>query len=150
MRGGVEFGFSSTTTQREQAIHYADGAASTIFEMQMGLVDRGADLSWLSQYPHEKEVLFPPLTGLEVLEAGVQGRTLTLQARLSLNLTALTLEQVGKAPLPNISQARCPFLQLASLPPHAGHSSYQSPFFAGCLEKTQDADGYGGWDEVGG
>ena len=36
----------------------ADGEAtcSTIFEMQMGMVDRGADLSWLSQYPHEREV----------------------------------------------------------------------------------------------
>ena len=59
VRGGVEFGFSSTTTQRELALHYASGAASTIFEMQMGLVDRGADLSWLSQYSHEKEVRLP-------------------------------------------------------------------------------------------
>ena len=27
----------------------------------------GADLSWLSQYPHEAEVCFPPVLGLEVL-----------------------------------------------------------------------------------
>ena len=33
----------------------------------MGMVDRGADLSWLSQYPGEKEVLFAPLTGMEVI-----------------------------------------------------------------------------------
>jgi hypothetical protein len=33
--------------------------------LQMGMVDRGADLSWLSQYPHEREVLLPPLTGIE-------------------------------------------------------------------------------------
>ena len=26
------------------------------------MIDRGADLSWLSQYPHEREVLLPPLT----------------------------------------------------------------------------------------
>ena len=29
----------------------------------MGVVNRGADLSWLSQYPGEMEVLFPPMTG---------------------------------------------------------------------------------------
>ena len=49
VRGGVEYGFSSTTMEREQAVAYADGAASTVFEMQMGLVDRGAELTWLSQ-----------------------------------------------------------------------------------------------------
>ena len=57
VRGGVELAFSSTTTQRAQAEHYAAGAASTVFEMGMGMVDRGADISWLSQYPHEREIL---------------------------------------------------------------------------------------------
>ena len=51
LRGGVEFGFSSTTTEREQAVHYAQGKASTILELEMGMVDRGADMSWLSQAP---------------------------------------------------------------------------------------------------
>jgi hypothetical protein len=75
-------------------VSYAQGSASTIFEMQMGMVDRGADLSWLSQYPHEKEVLFPPLTGLEALETEVDGSSLLIITRLSLNMTSLTLEQV--------------------------------------------------------
>ena len=60
----------------------------------MGMVDRGADLSWLSQYPHEKEVLLPPLTGLEALEHSVEGGVLVIQSRLSLNMAAHTLEQV--------------------------------------------------------
>ena len=34
--------------------------------MPTGMIDRGADLEWLSQYPHEKECLFAPLTGIEV------------------------------------------------------------------------------------
>ena len=55
VRGGIEYGFSSTTTDQMQARSYAEGSASTIFEMQMGMVDRGAQLDWLSQYPHEKE-----------------------------------------------------------------------------------------------
>ena len=47
--GGVEFGFSSTTAEKEQAVHYSRGNASTVFEMEMGMVDKGADVSWLSQ-----------------------------------------------------------------------------------------------------
>ena len=52
--GVHRYGFSSTTTEKEQAIYYANvgakvGDAMTIFEMRMGMVDRGADLTWLSQ-----------------------------------------------------------------------------------------------------
>jgi len=99
VRGGIEYGFSSTTTDKAQALHYAGAEdtsdhASTVFEMQMGMVDRGADLSWLSQYPHEKEVLLPPLTGLEALETRVSSGMLVIEARLSLNMAAHTLEQV--------------------------------------------------------
>ena len=96
-RGGVEFGFSSTTVERAQAEHYATGRASTLFEMDMGLVDKGCDLSWLSQYPHEREVLFPPLTGIEVLGSSVDGSSLIIATRLALNLASLTLdEQLAK------------------------------------------------------
>ena len=99
VRGGIEYGFSSTTTDKEQAIYYANvgakaGDAMTIFEMRMGMVDRGADLTWLSQYPHEKEVLLPPLTGVEALHSDVEGNMLVIQSRFSLNLSAQTLEQV--------------------------------------------------------
>ena len=99
VRGGIEYGFSSTTTDKKQALQYAshgckDGDAMTIFEMQMGMVDRGADLTWLSQYPHEREVLLPPLTGIEALTSDVEGSMLLISARLSLNLSAQTLEQV--------------------------------------------------------
>ena len=62
--------------------------------MQQGMVDRGAEMEWLSQYPHEKEVLFPPLTGLEALSTEVDGASLLVLTRLSLNMASLTLEQV--------------------------------------------------------
>ena len=104
VRGGIEYGFSSTTTDKGQALEYATGgkgtdadaggAAMTIFEMQMGMVDRGADLTWLSQYPHEREVLLPPLTGIEALGTDVEGSMMIIHSRLSLNLAAHTLEQV--------------------------------------------------------
>ena len=69
VRGGVEFGFMSTTRDLQTARFYAlsQSKVGMIFEIEQGMVDRGADLSWLSQYPHEKEILFGPLTGLEML-----------------------------------------------------------------------------------
>ena len=94
IRGGIEYGFSSTTTQRAQAVHYSQGKASLIFEMRMGMIDRGASVVWLSQYPHEREMLFPPLLGMEALRSHVQGRMLVVEVALSNNLNSLTLEQV--------------------------------------------------------
>ena len=132
LRGGVEYGFSSTTTERAQAVHYAEGKASTILELEMGMVDRGADISWLSQCarpswpvpacpasvstpnaacaqaahvlhmvqlhavtagacadPHEKETLLPPLMGIQVRGTSVDGGTLVVESRISLNMASL-------------------------------------------------------------
>ena len=60
VRGGIEGAFMSTTYARDVAVDYAtsSGKPSMIFELQMGMVDRGAELGWLSQYAHEAEVLF--------------------------------------------------------------------------------------------
>eukprot|EP00966_Prymnesium_polylepis_P174211 4030738-Prymnesium_polylepis.1 len=58
------------------------------------MIDRGADISYLSQYPHEAETLFAPLTGLEVQSTRVQGSVLVVGVGLSVNLTALTIDQV--------------------------------------------------------
>ena len=46
------------------------------------------------QYPHENECLFAPLTGIEVLGTRIDGAVLVIEARLSVNLNALTIEQV--------------------------------------------------------
>lgn len=55
-RGGVEYGFMSTTLDRHVAMEYAKsggGGSSLVFEMYMGMVDKGANLGQFSQYPHE-------------------------------------------------------------------------------------------------
>ena len=46
------------------------------------------------QYPHEKEVLFNPLTGLEVKSTRVEGSVLVISVAPSINLNALTIDQV--------------------------------------------------------
>jgi hypothetical protein len=50
--------------------------------MRQGMVDRGADIGWLSQYPHEMEILFAPLTGLEIHSISVDGSVLVPEIRL--------------------------------------------------------------------
>ena len=68
VKGGVEGGFLSTTVDRSTALFYAKGGAdksrrggpAVVFETQMGMVDRGAAVSWLSEFPHEEEILFAP------------------------------------------------------------------------------------------
>ena len=80
VRGGVEYAFMSATAEREVALEYAqDSAAGVIFEIHQAMVDRGAELSWLSQYPHEKEVTFPPLTALEVRDSHVEGSIIVVE-----------------------------------------------------------------------
>lgn len=94
-KGGVEFGFTSTTTDRNVAVHYTKSKkARMIFELQLGMVDKGADLGWLSQYPHEKEICLSPLAGMEVIGTSIEGATLVLNVRLNVNMMAATIEQV--------------------------------------------------------
>ena len=51
----------SSTTEKEEAEKYAAfSGAPVIFEIQQGMVCKGADISWLSQFPAEKEVLTKP------------------------------------------------------------------------------------------
>merc|ERR1719422_2560027 len=97
VRGGIEFGFMSTTLDEKVAKHYAkgkDGRVATVLEIKMGMVDRGADLSKFSQYPHEQEICFAPLTGIEVLNTRVEASMLVVEARMNRNLAAMTIQQV--------------------------------------------------------
>lgn len=68
-RGGTEIGFQGTTTDLEVAMTYAvcNGSAKrgTLLTIQVGALDSGAQIDWLAQYPHEKEVLLPPLCFFE-------------------------------------------------------------------------------------
>ena len=103
--GGVEFGFTSTSSHKAEALAYALSSAGssslnpsaakcpTVLEIDQGMLSRGADMSEFSQYPHEKEVLFSPLLGVEVLGSRVEGGVLVVQMGLTVNVTQLTIEQ---------------------------------------------------------
>ena len=99
IRGGVEFAFTSCTLDREVAFHYAQNSGgrqgfAIVMEIQMGMIDRGAELSWLSQYEHEREILFAPLMGLELISYRLVSDVLVASVRPSVNLQAKTIEKV--------------------------------------------------------
>ena len=101
VRGGIDPAFMSTTLDRAVALTYAasSNGPGVVFSMRQGMVDRGSDIGLLSQYPHEMEILFAPLTGLEIHSIAVDGTVLVPEIRLSVNLNAATIEQVGRWPL---------------------------------------------------
>ncbi|KAL1521377.1 hypothetical protein AB1Y20_021043 [Prymnesium parvum] len=97
VQGGVEFAFLSCSTEIHVALSYASAAAGRpgfVLEFQQGVISRGADLSWLSQYPGEAEVCFPPLTALEVRSVRVEDSILIIQMNPTVNQKAETLEKV--------------------------------------------------------
>ena len=69
--GGTELGFMSATRRLEVAVRYAlsraeeDQALLLLKILVPSFVSSGADLGWVSAFPHEGEVLFPPLTFLQ-------------------------------------------------------------------------------------
>lgn len=68
-KGGVEGGFMSLSANRDVARFYANlvkGKLGVLLEVNMSTTDRGAELKWFAQYPHEDETLLPPLTYLHV------------------------------------------------------------------------------------
>jgi hypothetical protein len=107
--GGVEPSVLATTTKWETAVQYSrfnkqkangDQNQGIIFEIEVGQVDRGADISWLSQYPREEEVLFNALSNLEVIKepfskfTGAGSKPIVVYpVRINGNLKSKTLEE---------------------------------------------------------
>ena len=74
--GGVERAFMSTTKSPAVALDYSGGEATvgSLFVIDFDMNSRGASIQWLSQYPHEEELLFPPCTGLSCKDVSQHGR----------------------------------------------------------------------------
>jgi len=66
--GGVELAFMSTSTDINVAAEYARRGTNpsncSIFEIPFDAGSRGANVQWVSQYPYECELIYPPCTYL--------------------------------------------------------------------------------------
>uniref|UniRef100_A0A7S0W5B3 NAD(P)(+)--arginine ADP-ribosyltransferase n=1 Tax=Hemiselmis tepida TaxID=464990 RepID=A0A7S0W5B3_9CRYP len=101
VRGGCEFAMMSTTVDRQVALQYAGQNVPTIFEIEVGGIDRGASVKFVSQYPGEEEILLPPRSYLEVVdgvprvEAGPDGRMVrVVQLQVNANVMTSTIEKI--------------------------------------------------------
>ena len=71
--GGTEFGCMSTSTSKDVAIEFSESKHPLVFKfVTENFHSRGADISFLSAYPEEKEALYPPLTYLTCDHIGVE------------------------------------------------------------------------------
>ena len=82
-RGGTELAPMSTTTKLEVAVQYSTAAHSLIFKLRTdSFMQRGASIQFLSAFPGEEEILFPPLTFLKPMGKQLSqpfgGRTITV------------------------------------------------------------------------
>ena len=57
VKGGIEAGFMSTTKDKDVAMAYAAsrGGPAVVFEAQQGMIDRGADIGFLSQCARRRQ-----------------------------------------------------------------------------------------------
>lgn len=67
--GGTEMACMSTTSSQEVAIDFAKSDSPLLFKfVSKSFMSHGANISFLSVYPGEKEVLYPPLTYLRPIK----------------------------------------------------------------------------------
>mmetsp|Transcript_28835 Transcript_28835/g.78720 ORF Transcript_28835/g.78720 Transcript_28835/m.78720 type:complete len:123 (+) Transcript_28835:135-503(+) len=86
-QGGTELAPMSTTSNLAVAVQYSLSPSSLILKLKTNsFMERGANLSWVSAFPAEAEVLFPPLTFLHPT-----GRTLTLE-QVGFKVTVVEVE----------------------------------------------------------
>jgi len=83
-RGGAEIACMSTSESLETVADYAQSDAPLLFRIKVeSPMDRGASIRWLSIYPDEDEVLYPPLMYLQPLLKqkirGHEGNVITLK-----------------------------------------------------------------------
>ena len=104
-KGGVDYSFMSTTTKRDIALSYINASKRRpiLFEYDVGSIDRGASISFMSQYPGEEEVLIPPRSYVEIVGApytetvakdGAEMRVMIYPAGVNCNLKGQTIEQL--------------------------------------------------------
>ena len=90
----AEFAFSSATPNKDVALSYAGTDRASLFEIEVGEIDRGADISSYSQYPQEEEHVIPPLSHFEIVQVRRHGNINCYVLKLNVNLRALTIEEL--------------------------------------------------------
>lgn len=80
----------------------AEKGLPILFEFDVGAIDRGCPLSFVSQFPGEDEILIPPFSYLEVTGAPFsmdteKGVVTVYPARINCNFQARTIDQIASS-----------------------------------------------------
>ena len=68
--GGTDHGCMSASTDRGVAVGFAVSKCPLVLRIEAdNFMSRGANVAFLSVYPKEKEVLYPPLTYLQPIDS---------------------------------------------------------------------------------
>jgi len=82
--GGTEVAPLSATSDIQVALGYSASTAGVVLRLRTrSSMERGADLTFLSAFPGEKEYLFPPLTYLQPVQGAVPKQTVLGGARFT-------------------------------------------------------------------
>ena len=116
-RDWVEKGFCSASSKKAVALRYAGATKckscggkgrcefwdqengicrehrATVLEIEIGEMDRGANLCWVSQWPNDEESVIPPLSNFEVKGMRRENNINFLRVGLRSNFHTQTLEQ---------------------------------------------------------
>jgi WD40 repeat protein len=131
--GYAEWGFLSTTSDRDVALGYSGvkerRPKAMVMVIETSSIDRGADISEFSQYPGEKEFLYLPCSFLQRTRQGYGraqvvdgGLVAFVSVRINLNIKTQTVEELqeqkkslhmvsAKSILPDVQFAVTEFLQ---------------------------------------
>ena len=69
--GFADKAFMSTTKSAKVALDYSGKGPGSILVIDFNMASRGAAIQFLSQFPHEEELLFPPLTAMGCMFWGI-------------------------------------------------------------------------------
>ena len=89
--GGTELAFMSTTSDINVAVRYSLSQHSLLLKIvASNFMSTGAELQWLSAFPSEAEILYPPLTYLQ--PTGRKDTLVMERDRKSLSFTVVEVE----------------------------------------------------------
>lgn len=81
-KSGTEMACMSTSESPTEALNFANDKGFMFHIVCNDYISKGQDISFISVYPHEKEVLYPPLTYLNI-DTGSKDVNRRAQARIN-------------------------------------------------------------------
>ena len=146
--GGAEMAFSSTTTDIFTSYIFSGGwdLPGTILEITFDAASRGADISFLSCFPREREILLPPFSMLSTHSVVRRGKKRLVRCSLTVNPGTMDLAIATVTDIPRLSLPTAVTIDAAAAAGNfvalmrCTHPEYLDPFTSALMEAPVTAD----------